>query len=320
MNRVRRITLIAACAVAAAIPCGARGQEAIEPQAKAALEAMVQAYRSLHSLEQDTTYSASGTMARSMVKSRLVIQRPNRLLLEVTQRTAERAEPVLRRFLSDGKDLYSYNDLQNYYSKDKAPRDLAGFRELASSIEMAALMGVDPFQVLAAQAKSVKMETPAEVDGVPTDVVLLDSSNPDRTAEVRFYLGQKDHLIRRFTLDSKEIPKPEPPKPAQPDPNDDPNLPPLEPLGPPPPVHFEYVNQVYADRAIPGSVFHWQEPPGALLYQGATAFLNQKGKAGRYKIASPLDLYNTTEPLDLSKPTRKVSARELVEKANKQRK
>src|SRR5438105_11111535 len=62
---------------------GMQESPSVEARARAALEAMSRAYRALKTLDQETTYSASGTAMGRLVKSRLVVQRPNRLLLEV---------------------------------------------------------------------------------------------------------------------------------------------------------------------------------------------------------------------------------------------
>src|SRR5688500_204442 len=148
-------------------------ERAFEPRAKAALEEMVKAYRRLKSLEQESVYDSRGSSAARILKTKLVFERPNRLLLEIHERSPQK-ESSIRRFVSDGKDLYSYSEMEGHFVKDKAPRNLEGLRELATSVEMAAIMGIDPFASLSQQARSARLEEPVALDGIACDVVFVD--------------------------------------------------------------------------------------------------------------------------------------------------
>src|SRR5207245_11746672 len=103
--------------------------------------------------------------------------------------------PVLRKLVCDGKDLYSYREVENYYGKDRAPKDLAGFREAAISLEMAAITGIDPF---AGQTQSMRLDEPVSIEGALSDVVVLNLTDEIRASEVRLYVARSDHLLRRF--------------------------------------------------------------------------------------------------------------------------
>lgn len=294
---------------------GARADDApsIAPKVKTVLDAMVKAYRSLSALDQETTYSEDAP--GGIVKSRLVVQRPNKLLLEVLQKVPERAQPVVARFLCDGKEFFTYQEAQGWYTREKAPKNLAGFREIASSLEMAMLVGLNPFETLTQQARAARLEEPAQVDAVMTDVVLVDVGSDDRTGEARFYIGQEDRLLRRFTFHSKPIPKPDPSPPAQPEPPLYPDETPSEPAPPPPPrvIAFHYDNHLILNRAIPRTTFTWTTPPGALLYQPLSSLLapqNPKKKPGITILG---------KPLDTSQPTRVLTQRDLFEMAKRQR-
>jgi hypothetical protein len=303
-----------------ALPAFASFDEgAVEPQARAVLNDMVRAYRGVKTLEQESEYDSKGSSAARILKAKLIIQRPNRLLLEVTERGGDKGS-VLRKFVSDGKDLYSYYELEGHFVKDKAPRSFDGFRELAMSVEMAALTGIDPFAAIAQQARSVTLADPVNVDDVPCDVVNVDVSDEVRTGLVRFYVGKQDHFLRKFEFDSKPIPKPEPKEkkllPDLPIPSEqDEPLPPLEPEIP---VHFSYTVKVTANPRLAKETFMWIAPPGALQLLGAKAILGQNRQSEKAK-GQP-NPFAPTPLTDLSNPTRRVHARELIDRAKKQRK
>ena len=307
------IALIALCTI---ITCTVRADDSVfDPKARATLDEMVKAYRSVRTLDQETSYSGAG----AIVKSHLVVQRPNKLLLEIWESRAERPQPVMRRILSDGKDLYYYSDFDNNYSKQKAPRDLSGFRDMAISAELAALAGADPFELLSKRTRSAKMEEPVDIDGTMTDVVAIDISEEQRTVIARLFIGQSDHLIRRFSFDSKPIPSA---KPKTPDPPPlDENGFPLETLADPLPIQLGYENKVQLNKETPKDSFKWLAPPGAMQrMDDPNGYLNQDRK-GRDKliIAQPTDLSKPTRPKDLSKPTKHTHAKDLIEKATKRK-
>src|ERR1044071_2284776 len=146
-------------------------QPVIEDKAKAVIESMTRAYHDLQSLEQETDYENAGTLQ----KSKLLIQRPNRLLFEMTEKLPQIPETQLTRAICDGKDLYVYRQAKGWYTQAKAPKDFKGFAQLASTLELAAIAGLDPFKSLIEQAKEVKMDPSGNVQGESVDVVRIDT-------------------------------------------------------------------------------------------------------------------------------------------------
>ncbi len=309
---IRSLLLITLLVLPLSVPLA--DDRAFDPRAKAVLEEMVKSYRRLKSLEQESVYDSRGSSAARILKTKLVFERPNRLVLDIHERSPQK-ESSVRRFVSDGKDLYSYSEVEGHFVKDKAPRNLDGFRELATSMEMAAIMGMDPFASLSQQARSARLEEPADLDGISCDVVFIDVGDELRTGEVRLYIGREDRLLRKFLFDSKPIPKPEPKEkkllPDLPIPGEEP----LPPLDPPLPVQFGYQVKVTPNPKLTKETFNWIAPPGAMQLLGAKAILNQNRKAdGKSNSWTP------AQYTDLNHPTRRIHAKDLVDKANKQRK
>ena len=297
-------------------------ERVIEPRAQAALDEMVRAYRRLKSLDQESVYDSRGSSAARIMKTRLLLEKPNRLLLEIQEREPTKGS-IIRRFVSDGKELYSYNELQGYFVKDKAPRNMDGFRELAPSIEMAAITGINPFAALSEQARSIKLESPAPIGEVLCDVVFVDVGDDLRTGEVRFFIGREDRLLRKFIFDSKPIPKPEPEKKEKkllPDLNAPPEeeLEPLAPLDQAIPVQFSYLVTVRANPKFSRDTFLWLAPPGALQLLGANGLLNQKGSSATGSAGGQSGRTTPTPYTDLTRITKPLHAKDLMEKARKQ--
>lgn len=306
--------LLALCIPATAM-AAADGQ-AIDPRAKAVLDAMTLAYRSLHSLQQETVYSGG-----SANTSRLFFEKPNRINMEMVEPSVTGGLSS-RRILCDGKNIYFYSQESNKYSTDKAPKKLSDLPLAAGTLELSALAGLDAAAPLLKQAKSVKLGEPVQIDGATNDVVVLDMSNEEKTGELRLYTAQTDHLLRRFEFESQVIAKPEP-KPAQPATPLEPGELPLEPGNGSKPVKFSYENRVVANKDIPKDAFKWLQPPGASLSHGdpkAYKVQSKKGKPLFDGAGAPIDVNSPTEPLDLHNEAKKVYASDLYKKAQKQRK
>jgi outer membrane lipoprotein-sorting protein len=301
----RSLLLIFLCIILAPA-VSAQETAAIDPGAKKALEEMVRAYRRLRTLDQESVYTLSGMGSAPMVRSRLVLQRPNRLLIETFQKVPDRQTPLLTRLLADGRDLYTYQEAQGYYTRVKAPKNLEGLREFVMSLEMAALTGLNPFEELEKQARAVRLEGTEPLDGVITDVILLDMSTEDRVSEARLYIGQKDHLLRRFQLDQRDLHKPDPPKnDIQPSPD--------EPLRlKEPPLLYRYDNRVLADRSLPKETFQWVPPQNAMLYLPPEEMFDPR--RNRNTVALP-----SGKPLDTSRKTKPLTYKDLLEQAKKQK-
>jgi outer membrane lipoprotein-sorting protein len=288
---------------------------AIDPKARLLLDEMVKAYRSLHTLDQETVYS--GGTANS---SRVYFQRPNRISIEMME--PGQTGIGSRRVLCDGKNIYYFSQSTNQYSIDKAPGKLSDLPFMSGGLELAALAGLDAVAPLLKQAKSARLDEPVQVDGVKNDVIVLDISNAEKTGELRLYTGQADHLIRRFDFQSRIIAKPEP-EPAQPDPPLEPGELPLEKPTGSLPVKFSYENRVVANKDILKDAFKWVVPPGAMMLHNNPndyKMQSRKGKPLFNKVAEPIDTSDVTEPLDLKNEAKKVYASDLYKQAKKQRK
>jgi hypothetical protein len=243
----------------------------IDPSARRVLDGMVRAYRDVRRLEQETAYHRDDPNSGGLVRSRLIVQRPNRLFLEIVQKT-DMPQPLLSRFVCDGKNMYAYQQKNGWYTKEKAPKDLKEFDYLALSVEMAALTGNDPVPALARQARSVRLDNPETIDGEPADVVVFDTSSAERFGELRLFINREDHLLRRFAMETRPLPQP-----AKAD------APPLEPgetaAPPPAPTAFSYDVHVMRGREQTKDAFAWVAPAGAFPYQQyPTAFAGTGGK------------------------------------------
>jgi outer membrane lipoprotein-sorting protein len=285
---------------------GAQERAAIEPGAKKALEEMVRAYRRLRTLDQESVYTLSGIGGAPLIRSRLVFQRPNRLLIETFQQVADKPTPLLTRLLSDGKDLYTYQEAQGYYTRVKAPKNLEGMRAFVMSLEMAALTGLNPLEELEKQARAVRMEGTQPLDGVVTDVILLDMSTEYRLSEARLYIGQKDRLLRRFQLDQRDREHPSA-APKNPDASPEETVRLKEP-----PLLYRYDNRVLADRGLSKEAFRWVPPQNAMLYLPPEEMFDPR--RNRSSVTLP-----SGKPLDTSRTTKPLTYKDLLEQAKRQR-
>jgi hypothetical protein len=278
----------------------------VDPDAGRVLNSMIRAYRDAHKLEQETAYHREDGSAGGMIRSRLVVQRPNRLFLEVVQQSPDWPTPLLSRFVCDGKSFYSYQQKNGWYQKDKAPKDLKDFDFLALSVEMAALTGNDPMAGLLRQARTVRLAGTETIDGETADVVRFDTSSASQTGELRLFIGREDHLLRRFALESKPIPLPVD-KAATP-------LEPGETAAPPPAAtSYSYDVHVMRGREQTKDPFTWVAPAGSFAYQQFPTYIDPKG--GRVQAPSP----SGTMP-DGVKPMKVISIQDLIKNAKKPKK
>lgn len=275
----------------------------VDPGARRVLDSMVRAYRDARRLEQETAYRRDDPNAPGMIRSRLIAQKPNRLFLELTQKSADRPAPLLSRFVCDGKSFYAYQEKNGWYTKEKAPRDFKDFDFLALSVEMAALTGNDPVKGLVAQARSVRLTNPETIDGEQADVVVFDTGSPQREAELRLFVSREDHLLRRFAFESKPIPQAR-----------NPNAPPLEPgetaAPPPEATSFSYDVHVMRGREQTKDAFTWVPPAGSFAYQQFPTMLDPKG--GKLVAPEP----NGAMPPGVT-PMKVISLQELMKNAKK---
>src|SRR5258706_8561159 len=82
----------------------------VDPVAAKTLDAMVKTYRSVSRVHQETTFTAAEGKLPPLLRSRLVVSRPNRIVLDMTQPAVDRQQPYRLLYQSDGKDLYAYQE------------------------------------------------------------------------------------------------------------------------------------------------------------------------------------------------------------------
>jgi hypothetical protein len=116
--------------------------------------------------------------------------------------------------VSDGKYYStfipnSHGTVQLLYTKEKAPRNIRGFIRLQNldggSLELAMLMGVNPFRNLTPELATVRSEGSAVVRGVDTDVVTMISVTRTERDVLQFYVGKEDHLLHRFISEVQPV-------------------------------------------------------------------------------------------------------------------
>lgn len=136
----------------------------------------------------------------------LLYVQPN--LLKITDSRTNATKPSeISTWVSDGK-IYSafvpksHNSDALLYTQEKAPHTIRGFARLqnldAGSLELVMLMGINPFQNLTPNLAAVRVDDPATVRGVETNVVTIISVNRSERDILHFYIGMEDHLLHRF--------------------------------------------------------------------------------------------------------------------------
>jgi hypothetical protein len=241
-NGRKRTTWLAAgiwlCLTACARTAGAQTRTAFEPRALELLRQMVEAYGQLPALDQQTEFFSAiiplaspspslpnqppGEAAPAAGKDdkpgednklnrtlRLRFARPNRLNMEQKETDMSSGKLVLNQWISDGKRFWTYIGEKNWYTKEKAPGNAAGFARLehlnSGSLELLMLMGINPFADIKEKADSVRWEGSETVRGVSTDVIVLRTAERFASSEARFYIGKDDHLLRRVVTETTPV-------------------------------------------------------------------------------------------------------------------
>jgi hypothetical protein len=220
---------------------------------------------------------------------RLLIERPNRLLLESQQSNSATGK---MQWVSDGKTFWTYNQSRNAYTRENAPAHLHDFLKLSNlnsgSLELLMVLGLNPFTDLQSKVDSFQYAGTAVVRGVPTEVVMLKMASKIEATESRFYIGKDDHLLYRMVTETAPVltvlpsgkvgdpldellddnPPPSAPSasdPSKPSDPDDPNA----DSGSVPMVkrRIAYDNLIATHPEFGPQTFAFQIPPSALLYQ-----------------------------------------------------
>lgn len=143
---------------------------------------------------------------------RLAYKEPNRLWLEMQEKSEKTLMMAKSQWVSDGKHFWSYNSEKNIYSKEKAPGNIHDFTKLThlsnGSLEMLMLMGVNPFAEIGENVDELRYDGSVTVRDVETDIILLRVTTGQQITEMRLYIGTEDHLLRRMVNESWPKPKP----------------------------------------------------------------------------------------------------------------
>ena len=163
----------------------------------------------MKSLEQESVYDSKGSAAARIMKTRLIVQRPNKLVLEITERSSEEGRHPSsiclgwQRALLFQRAAGILRQGQGAEEPDGIPRtgDVRG-------------VGRDHRCRSVCDARTaIKIRYLGEFRYPRRNRLQCRQDRRGRRAEDRrspFYIGKEDHFLRKFLFDSKPIPKPEP--------------------------------------------------------------------------------------------------------------
>ena len=202
---------------------------AVDPRARAALEQMQAAYKSVDALHLKVTWTAkySGAMSRDDFplpgpdELELRLQRPNKFYLSATTKGSGRPSQYL--IVSDGGSVWHWRSWTNTYTQRNAPATLAEMArvlpedvigasdgttwEAQSIVEWDLLVGdVPPMAKLAESGMSISLGAPEKVGAASVDVVRLSAAASPMmpiSTEITYLLDASTHLIRGYTLNTR---------------------------------------------------------------------------------------------------------------------
>ena len=139
----------------------------------------------------------------------LLYAAPNRLRLEMEDPTPGSEKPLRYEWVSDGKRFWTTIPEKNWYTSEKAPKRFADFRSLSNlntgSLELLMLLGVNPFSKIREQCDRLTWEEAAVVREIPVCVVALRSDSRFVETVAKLYIGQRDFLLRRVTVETTPV-------------------------------------------------------------------------------------------------------------------
>lgn len=187
-------------------PAAATALAPAEAAARALIEQMVQAHKSLNSysatLELNAPANAAGTTRT--VRSTVLLRRPSQARIITTDPDTKAVTTVVL----NGQNLFVTSSTDpKTYQKMALP---AGARALAQAFAPAsgATVGLLPLlasgmpasQVVPAQATSLSVGPDDTVDGVPVSTVSFALSAGEAKQTMTLAVGKNDHLLRRLTI------------------------------------------------------------------------------------------------------------------------
>jgi outer membrane lipoprotein-sorting protein len=179
---------------------------------KAMLDQMTKAYSTYQTLTMvciNSAHDANQTQSSSdaSIKTNLLIQRPNLFRLEQTDRTGAQVRSTL--VVSTGKKLYLPYGGQNIGREAPAEMTdmLRNFEKMLSDSGLPLMLilsppsDIDRFYKYLSNLKTV---TRQKIDTQDVDVINADYKNSKGVeGSMEFYIGVKDHLLRRLVVKVK---------------------------------------------------------------------------------------------------------------------
>ena len=272
----------------------------VSPQARRTLDQMKHAYQTVHTFYQETHYLVSEGARAPISSAKLIVQRPNHFLMDVFRTTNDPSNPERVLYQSDGKKLWGYQQSKGYYTEDPAPKSMQDAQLMSYGLEMAMITGMDPIAGFLSNCKSARITSSQSIDFVDVDGVELEMVSDAGTALVTFFVGQKDHFIRRFDYALT---------PSAPAEGVSSILGAVRTA-----VHLEYENQIPQQMPSLRNVFVWLAPPGAFKYERYPNFMDLHGGGSAASKAAP-----AASGKSKIKPMKILTWEELVAQSKKKR-
>lgn len=178
----------------------------INPKAQQILEHSLKTYQSLQSY-QDTAVKSSVSPAGKHVSRQLISWKAPRYLKVVTMSGTHRLVDNY-----DGRN-YNYTNVDKdgvFWSNEPLP-DTSYGRQVLMQYQPTGMLftpflaGENPFeQPFGIPMSSVKLESPSTLGGVKVDTIVATPKGDSKT-HFTYLIGQKDHLIRRISMESNTI-------------------------------------------------------------------------------------------------------------------
>jgi peroxiredoxin/outer membrane lipoprotein-sorting protein len=181
------------------------GAAAVEPQARALVEAMRAAYAKLRTYRGEVSVITTGAPGLPESRATLFYEKPNRIAVTATTREG------IERAVCDGKNLFATRAGEPAkYVKRAAPTTAQALVGALAEADVAGpglaaiLSGGDPLAQFGASLKSAKVlpDEKRVVDGVPVDVIVAEIARDDgrggtaARATLTLSVGRQDHLLR----------------------------------------------------------------------------------------------------------------------------
>lgn len=139
-------------------------------------------------------------------KLHLAFQPSNRLLIESEQTNALTHQAYDLRWVSDGQSFWSYTGEKKIYTREKAPGSIHDFARLkylsGGMFELLMLIGPSPFDEILENVDRSRRIGEANIRGIATEVVSIETTDPIEQAEMRLYIGRDDALLYRTEIRS----------------------------------------------------------------------------------------------------------------------